>query len=344
MIVNNSINQKISIKQLNFAQNIFQAKPASAPSREKTSANNLAKPSLEQLQTIKNISFGSLPKKDWRKYNDIYDLFFDKNPLDLKFYAAIDKDCFYKLATNTNKKGNNSLHKVAHHYDYGYTLNEGVRFIETLSEADIHYLMGVFDKLITQKNNRGNTPIHTAVIYGSHEILEKFTKCGRTIKENIKNNNGDTPVDLAIKTRDKVTLDILEDGGLKPMHNLNEYYSEFLSRRKKHLNNIYKDPQRLISALYADNSDIVERIFHYGGNELKEALKDEKTAQKIILRAIKYESKRTFDSIVKLAPEEFANAVKNLSDEGEPLSCKLFYSMEKSPWVDKTIEKYATKD
>ena len=75
-----------------------------------------------------------------------------------------------------------------------------------------------------------------------------------------------------------------------------------------------------------------------------EALKDEKTAQKIILRAIKYESKRTFDSIVKLAPEEFANAVKNLSDEGEPLSCKLFYSMEKSPWVDKTIEKYASKD
>ena len=123
--------------------------------------------------------------------------------------------------------------------------------------------MGVFDKLITQKNNRGNTPIHTAVIYGSHEILEKFIKCGRTINENIKNNNGDTPVDLAIKTGDKVTLDILEDGGLKPMHNLNEYYSEFLSRRKKHLNNIYKDPQRLISALYADNSDIVERIFHY---------------------------------------------------------------------------------
>ena len=263
MIINSSMNQKTAIKQLNFAQNIFQAKPASAPSREKTSANNLAKPSLDQLQAVKNISFGNSHKKDWHKYNDIYDLFFDKNPLDLKFYAAIDKDCFYKLATNTNKKGNNSLHKVAHHYDYGYTLNEGVRFIETLSEADIHYLMGVFDKLITQKNNRGNTPIHTAVIYGSHEILEKFIKCGRTINENIKNNNGDTPVDLAIKTGDKVTLDILEDGGLKPMHNLNEYYSEFLSRRKKHLNNIYKDPQRLISALYADNSDIVERIFHY---------------------------------------------------------------------------------
>ena len=155
MIINSSMNQKTAIKQLNFAQNIFQAKPASAPSREKTSVNNLAKPSLEQLQAVKNISFGSLPKKDWRKYNDIYDLFFDKNPLDLKFYAAIDKDCFYKLATNTNKKGNNSLHKVAHHYDYGYTLNEGVRFIETLSEADIHYLMGVFDKLITQKKQQG---------------------------------------------------------------------------------------------------------------------------------------------------------------------------------------------
>lgn len=229
----------------------------------------------------------------------------------------------------TKKRGDNSLHKVAHHYNYGYTLDEGVRFIETLNEADVRYLMGVFDKLITQKNNRGNTPIHTAVIYGSHEILEKLIKHGRTINENIKNNNGDTPIDLAIKARDKVTLDILEDGGIKPIYNSDEYYSDFLSRRKEHLNNIYKDPQRLISALYIDNSDIVERIFHYGGNELKEALKDEETVQKIILRAIKHESKRTFDSIVKLAPEEFTNAIKNLSDEGTPLSCKLFYSMKK---------------
>lgn len=343
MIVNNSINQKISIKQLNFAQNITKTKHANTPSQEKTNINNLAKPSLMQLQAVKNISFGNSHKKDWHKYNDIYDLFFDKNPLDLKFYAAIDKDYFYKLATNTNKKGDNSLHKVAHHYNYGYTLDEGVRFIETLNEADVRYLMGVFDKLITQKNNRGNTPIHTAVIYGSHEILEKLIKHGRTINENIKNNNGDTPIDLAIKAGDKVTLDILEDGGIKPIYNSDEYYSDFLSRRKEHLNNIYKDPQRLISALYIDNSDIVERIFHYGGNELKEALKDEETVQKIILRAIKHESKRTFDSIVKLAPEEFTNAIKNLSDEGTPLSCKLFYSMEKNPWVSKIIEKYATK-
>lgn len=96
--------------------------------------------------------------------------------------------------------------------------------------------MGVFDKLITQKNNRGNTPIHTAVIYGSHEILEKLIKHGRTINENIKNNNGDTPIDLAIKARDKVTLNILEDGGIKPIYNSDEYYSDFLSRRKEHLN------------------------------------------------------------------------------------------------------------
>lgn len=136
----------------------------------------------------------------------------------------------------TKKRGDNSLHKVAHHYNYGYTLDEGVRFIETLNEADVRYLMGVFDKLITQKNNRGNTPIHTAVIYGSHEILEKLIKHGRTINENIKNNNGDTPIDLAIKARDKVTLDILEDGGIKPICNSDEYYSDFLSRRKEHLN------------------------------------------------------------------------------------------------------------
>ena len=71
MIINNSINQKISIKQLNFAQNITKTKHANTPSQEKTSANNLAKPSLEQLQAVKNISFGSLPKKDWHKYNDI---------------------------------------------------------------------------------------------------------------------------------------------------------------------------------------------------------------------------------------------------------------------------------
>lgn len=101
---------KISIKQLNFAQNITKTKHANTPSQEKTNINNLAKPSLVQLQAVKNISFGNSHKKDWRKYNDIYDLFFDKNPLDLKFYAAIDKDYFYKLATNTNKKGGTTLY------------------------------------------------------------------------------------------------------------------------------------------------------------------------------------------------------------------------------------------
>lgn len=341
MIINNLTNQNFTIKQINFSQNTIQANPIAV---QKTNVDNFAKPTLAQLQTMKNISFGKLKSKDWRKYNDVYDLFFDKNPLDLKFYAAIDQNYFYKLATNTNNKGNNSLHKVAHHYDYGYTLNEGLRFIETLNEADARYIMGIFDKLITQQNNRGNTPIHTAVIYGSHEILEKFIKYGRTINENIKNNNGDTPIDLAIKAGDKVALDILEDGGLKPMYNSGESHEDFLSRRKEYLNDIYKNPQHLISALYTDNSDIIERIFHYGGNELKEALKDEETVQKIILRAIKYESKRTFDSIVKSAPEEFANAIKNLSDEGEPLLCKLFYSMEENPWVGKTIEKYVGKD
>lgn len=106
------------------------------------------------------------------------------DPLLLAMGKGLIRVCQLLLSHNVdsltvNKQGNSTLHKAS---DHGYS---------ELSEM----LLGVQPALLNLKNFQGDTPLHLAVRSNYTDVVVSLMRRGASLA--IRNNAGETPVDLA---------------------------------------------------------------------------------------------------------------------------------------------------
>lgn len=210
---------------------------------------------LELLKTT--ISFKT-PRNDYEKRanEEIEKIFLTNN---IPFYEYSEKFGI-SILSDCIQNGKNNL--LSHFIELGADIDERAsnnRYSN--NQTPLHYAINhnnifAIDKLLDNKASttiqdaNGNTGLHYAVKSGNQEIFEKLLDKGSSYIDSV-NNEGETPIAIAIREMDKYMIskllwkganlfrvDLFKDNNdnLETINTNNQYQSTIIEREKKQLN------------------------------------------------------------------------------------------------------------
>lgn len=125
-------------------------------------------------------------------------------------------------------KGRTPIFYAIYNQNYGVAIdliNKGARLdvVDFNGETILHFTVGrnsynileyllqnfpAFNNFINFKDNDGNTPLHIAAFMGYTDIAELLLRYGAN--PNLRNKNGETPLDIAKKSNNRPLIDLLQ--------------------------------------------------------------------------------------------------------------------------------------